>query len=216
MRVRHGRTNLELHEIRPGTGPGVLLLHELHGCAADWRAQPLAWPGPVYALDFSGHGESEVLSGGAYSCEILLGDADCALAECSATAVAGSGLGAYVALLLSGARPQAVRATLLMAGRGLAGGGDFPRFDRVWPAVDDDVSTSNNGRDPFLSYFDNDVRPADYAIAFASRAQSLILMQNDAEQPPWWKAVAGVAGTVIAADGIERAYAALARLATDA
>lgn len=211
MRVQHGRTNLELHEIRPGTGPGVLLLHELYGCAADWRAQPPAWPGPVYALDFSGHGESEVLSGGAYSCEMLLGDADCALAECSAAAVAGAGLGAYVALLLSGARPQTVRATLLMTGRGIAGGGDFPRFDRAWSRLDADVSTPNNGRDPFLEYFDYDVRPADYAIAFASRARSLILMNdNGSERPPWWKAVAGMPGTAIVDDGLEQAFAALA------
>src|SRR5262245_46616698 len=116
MRVQHGRTTLELHELQPGTGAGLLLLHELYGGATDWRQREIAWRGPVYALDFSGHGDSDSLRGGAYSCEILVGDADCALAQCDAVAVAGAGLGAYVALLLSGGRPQRVRATMLLPG----------------------------------------------------------------------------------------------------
>lgn len=213
MRLLHGRTALALHELQPGDGPALLLLHALHGSAADWRPLAGAWPGAVYALDFSGHGESAALHGGAYSCEMLLADADCALAHCEATAVAGSGLGAYIALLLSGARAQAVSATLLLPGRGLAGGGDFPRFERLLPKVADAVASPGEP-DPYLSYFENDVRPGDYAIAFAARARSLIMLDDAVDSPPWWKAVAAMPGTVTVLDGRERAFAELARRAT--
>ena len=36
------------------------------------------WPGPVYGLDFTGHGASTVPVGGGYSAEMLLADADTA------------------------------------------------------------------------------------------------------------------------------------------
>lgn len=210
MHLLHGRTTLALHELQPGAGPALLLLHELHGSAADWRAETITWPGPVYALDFSGHGESEALHGGAYSCEMLLADADCALAHCDASALAGIGLGAYIALLLSGARAQALSATLLLSGRGLAGGGNFPRFERLLPEVADKVPAAGRP-DPYLDYFENDVRPADYAIAFAARAQSLILLNDQPDQPPWWRAVATMPGTACITDNRERAFAELAR-----
>ena len=73
------------------------------------RAQGLAvpdfaadWPGPVYALDFTGHGRSDVPAGGGYSAEILLADADHALAHLGTATVVGRGLGAYIALMLGG------------------------------------------------------------------------------------------------------------------
>ena len=40
-----------------------------------------AWPGAVWGLDFTGHGASTVPVGGGYSAELLMGDADAALAE---------------------------------------------------------------------------------------------------------------------------------------
>ena len=65
------------------------------------------WPGPVWALDFTGHGASTVPRGGGYTAEVLMADADAALAHLGPATVLGRGLGAYVALLLAGARPRA-------------------------------------------------------------------------------------------------------------
>ncbi len=76
MRLHHGRTAIELYELQSQTGPGLLLVHELFGCADDWRQLLPLWNGPVYALDFCGHGRAESVRGGAYFAELLVGDAD--------------------------------------------------------------------------------------------------------------------------------------------
>ena len=55
-----------------------------------------------------------------------MGDADVALAHLGAATVLGRGLGAYVALLIAGARPHLVRGAVLCDGPGLAGGGIGP------------------------------------------------------------------------------------------
>lgn len=214
MRLPHGRTNLELHELQPGTGPGLLLLHELYGRSADWRRREIPWPGPVYALDFTGHGDSDVLRGGAYFCEMLTADADCALAHCDATALAGAGLGAYVALLLGGARHQRIRATLLLPGRGLAGGTHVPRFDNAPPLIDNDTPRGN-GSDPMLDYFERDIRPVDYASAFATHAQALFLWEGEAPaepRPPWWQAVRELSRSTVVTGGVKEGFADLARV----
>ena len=102
------------------TDTALLLLHGLGesspvGAARTWAAH---WPGPVAALDFTGHGHSTVPAGGGYTAEILLADADVALAELGAATLVGRGLGAYVALMLAGARPQQVRGAVLCDGPG--------------------------------------------------------------------------------------------------
>jgi pimeloyl-ACP methyl ester carboxylesterase len=211
MRFQHGRTMLELHELKGGRGAGLLLLHELYGCARDWGQIVDQWSGPVYALDFSGHGESEALRGGAYSCELLVADADCALALCEATALAGTGLGAYVALLLSGARPQQVQATLLIPGRGLAGGADFPRFDQMPPLREDDGPRVNGAADPLLRWFEHDVRPSDYARSYAVRARRLLFADNAAERPTWWRAACSAPPSVVVDRDVQHCFAELAR-----
>ena len=108
MRLQHARTALELHELSHRDGPSLLLLHALGGSSVDWSEAPALWPGRVYALDFSGHGRSEWVRGGVYLPEFLVADADIALAHIGAAALAGAGVGAYVALLLAGARHQQV------------------------------------------------------------------------------------------------------------
>ena len=45
------------------------------GCPTTWPR----WPGPVWALDLTGHGGSDVAVGAGYFCEILMGDVDTAL-----------------------------------------------------------------------------------------------------------------------------------------
>ena len=86
---------------RRATAPRPLLL--LHGLGERSRCHVFAgWPGPVYGLDFTGHGASTIPAGGGYSAEILLADADAAVRHLGEVTVAGRGLGAYVALLLAG------------------------------------------------------------------------------------------------------------------
>ena len=106
--VRHGKSELALHEIRGGHGPAALVLHGLGEHAACVLSDVVAdgWPGgAVWALDFLGHGQSTRPPGGGYTCETLMADADAALRHTGPATVFGRGLGAYVAVLISGARP---------------------------------------------------------------------------------------------------------------
>lgn len=192
MRIRHGRVSLELRERKAGQGTALLLLHALHGSGADWTDEVDAWPGPVLALDFSGHGSSGWVKGGAYYPELLAGDADAALARAGSAAVVGAGVGAWVALLLAGARPTRVQGALLLPGAGLAGGGALPDFDRESPAwlraggATEGMAVGDC--DPALAGLDEDVRPVDYASALAGTASRLFFVENGSELPPWWLA----------------------------
>ena len=188
MRIHHARTSIALHELAHGDGLPLLVLHALGGSSADWRELAPAWPGRVIGVDFSGHGESERLRGGAYWPELLLGDADVALEQLGSAAVAGTGLGAYVALLLAGSRPQSVPAALLLPGRGLAGGGPAPDFDRPFLSA---LTPSEHpplppGCDPMACALDLDPRPPEYASQFAAAARRLVLLEDDDPRPPWW------------------------------
>ena len=194
MKLVHGRVKLELHERRGGEGAPLLLLHALRGSSEDWGDEFEAWPGPVVALDFSGHGRSEWLTGGAYTPELLTADADAALAHLGRPAVvAGAGLGAYVALLLAGARPAQVSAALLLPGSGLAGGGAVPNVDSPGEEIADAAGASREPSvegmqaDPMLHVLDTDVRPTDYVEAIAAATHRLILLEDDRERPPWWR-----------------------------
>src|SRR5262249_3278934 len=94
MRITHGRIELELHELARRDGPRLLLLHTCSGSSEDWGEAPAAWPGSVYALDFTGHGRSDWLVGGGYYPELLAADADVALTHTGPVVIAGAGLGA--------------------------------------------------------------------------------------------------------------------------
>ena len=143
MKLVHGRVTLELYERRRGDGAPLLLLHALRSSSESWDGGFEAWPGPVYALDFSGHGRSKWLTGGAYTPELLTADADAALAHLDRPAVlVGAGLGAYVALLLAGARAAQVSAALLLPGPGLDGGGPLPDFDRPGEGLTHETAAS--------------------------------------------------------------------------
>ena len=187
MRIKHGRVSLELHELTRRSGLPVLLLHALYGSSADWGEAPATWPGAVFALDFAGHGHSESIVGGAYYPELLLGDADAALAQIGRAAVVGAGLGAYVALLLAGARRDTVPAALLLPGAGLAGGGAHPDFHGEFPKL---VAAPREAGecDPMVHSLDRDVRPVDYAEPFAHAARRLLLLEDGTPRPPWWEA----------------------------
>ena len=125
--LTHNRVSLALHHLRDGDGHALLLLHGLGEAApATVPSWVDSWQGPIAALDFTGHGESTIPVGGGYTAEILLADADIALAEFGPGTVFGRGLGAYIALQLAGSRPADVLGTILADGPGLAGGATFP------------------------------------------------------------------------------------------
>jgi pimeloyl-ACP methyl ester carboxylesterase len=193
-RVEHGRISLALHRLRDGAdgARSLLLLHGLGERSP--RALPpvyTAWPGAVFALDFTGHGESTVPQGGGYTPEVLMGDADAALGVLGRATIVGRGLGAYIALLLAGGRPNEVRGAILLDGPGLGGGGPAPGSPAVIyidPAADappDQYALAELTRDP---------RPPDYASAFARLAiQSSGLAEPISVaavgRPPWLEAV---------------------------
>jgi pimeloyl-ACP methyl ester carboxylesterase len=187
--LQHGRINLALHALGEGDGPALLLLHALYDSSRNWGDLPRHWPGPVYGLDFSGHGESDRISGGAYYAELLLGDADAALAQIGTAAVAGAGIGAYVALLLAGARPEQVAAALLLPGAGLRGGGEWPDFSAPFAKSLAAADADGGGEhDPFLRALESDVRPAGYAARFATAARKLLMAKLVDDAPEWWAA----------------------------
>jgi pimeloyl-ACP methyl ester carboxylesterase len=227
--VRHHRIDLALHRLRsPADGDGVgplLCLHGLGSRAAELPGAPLeAWPGPVWGLDFTGHGASTVPTGGGYSPELLVGDADHALGHLGPATVAGFGLGAYVGLLLAGARPTAVRGLLLADGPGIDGGRLEPRALALVPAPGPSAlaQPTGDGRpDPFaLAELAADVRPPAYALGYARAAIAggarPAIVVAAAARPPWLEAVVAEPGVADAggedgrvADGLRRLSAAI-------
>ena len=195
--LRHNRIELALHALRPGQGRPLLLLHGLGERSPATAPEALAtWPGPLYALDFTGHGASTVPSGGGYTCELLMADADAALARLGEATVLGRGLGAYVALLIAGGRPTQVRGAILCDGPGLAGGG--PGSASAWiPFVDRDQPAPP---DPFaLVELATDIRPPDYASIFARQAAQFSGLARPisvcaCERPDWLVAVVNELG----------------------
>ena len=208
--LRHNVVDLALHTLREGTGAGTdtpLLL--LHGLGERTPAEPppwtATWRGPVVGLDFTGHGASTVPIGGGYSAEVLMGDADAALAQLGPSAVAGRGLGAYIALLIAGARPSLVRGAALLDGPGLAGGGDGPVFSALLQIP----GGPHSAPDPWaLAELSRDVRPADYASSFARLALAVPdrrhpLVVAARVRPPWLEAVVNEPGVVEAPSSAE-------------
>jgi pimeloyl-ACP methyl ester carboxylesterase len=192
LRLRHARIELALHELRSGLGRALLLLHGLGERSPQAPpAHAAAWPGPVFALDFAGHGASDASRGGGYTAEVLMGDADTALRQLGKATLLGRGLGAYVALLLAGARPAHVRGAVLSDGLGLAGGG----AEAATPSLVYPNPGALSPPDPFaLVELSRDVRPPDYATAFVRQANELSGLERPiavccAEKPDWLEAV---------------------------
>jgi pimeloyl-ACP methyl ester carboxylesterase len=198
--VRNGLVALALHDLGGDAAePRLLLLHGLGEQTPAARPPWIAgWPGPVWGLDFTGHGASTRPAGGGYTAEMLMADADAALAEIGPSTVAGRGLGAYIALLVSGARPTLVRGAVLADGPGMWGGGPVPS-SIVLSAVRAGVDGTP---DPWaLAELSRDVRPPDYATGFARQATQLSglewpLAVCARARPPWLAAVAAEPGVM--------------------
>lgn len=190
--LTHNRVELALHTLREADGRTLLLLHGLGesspsgvpGYAADWR-------GRVVALDFTGHGASTLPSGGGYTAELLMADADIAIEHLGEVTIVGRGVGAYIALLIAGARSEWVHGAVLADGPGLSGGPSVPTSQPVvaLPAV---ASTP----DPYaIVELGRDLRPPDYAATFArmcvqaSRLDEPLVV-TAAFRPEWLTAVA--------------------------
>jgi len=195
--LTHNRIELALHVLRDGGEDRTLLL--LHGLGESSPATvpgfAAAWPGRIMALDFTGHGASTLPSGGGYTAELVMADADIAIQHLGPVTIVGRGLGAYIALLVAGARTELVLGAVLADGPGLSGGPSVPTTQPVVvvPAV---ASTP----DPYaLVELGRDLRPPDYAATFARLAVQASeldepLIVTAAFRPEWLAAVAAEPG----------------------
>lgn len=217
-RIPHGDLELALHEVRSpdsraASAPRLLLVHGLGGSSRDWLARDAAaleaWPGAILALDLAGHGESDARPGGAYTPELFAADVDAALAAVGPCHLAGEGLGAWVCLLVAGARRELVPAALLLPGAGLAGGGALPGAGIV-PDVVVTTRRSPGEADPLTHACALDIRPIDYAQAFATAARTLLVVPGVEPGPPWLDAVLVTPGVRTVAPDRAGAFAALA------
>ncbi len=201
--LRHNRIDLALHKLRDGvgglggSGRPLLMLHGLGERSPEAVPDYLdAWSGPVWSLDFTGHGASTIPAGGGYFAEVLMGDADAALSHLGPATVYGRGLGAYVALLVAGARPELVRGAVLDDGPGLSGGGIEPGTSYIQT----EDFTTPGPPDPFaLLELSRDIRPRDYAMTFSRQASTLsgldvAIAVVGSVRPPWLEAVANEPG----------------------
>ena len=194
--ITHNRVKLALHTLRASDGPALLLLHALGDQSPETvPADVAAWPGPVYALDFTGHGASTIPNGGGYTAEVLMGDADMALSMTGAAMVLGRGLGAYIAVMIAGGRPDLVRGAILCDGAGIGGGGDKPGA-----LVVRGVPGRATSPDPFaLVELSSDLRPPEYVARFAELAAEHSGLETPIaiscrSRPDWLKAVLATMG----------------------
>lgn len=197
--VRHGKSRLALHLLREGWGRPLLLLHGLGERTPDEVPDHLrAWPGPVYGLDLTGHGASTLPRGGGYTAEILMADVDAALEHLGSATIYGRGLGAYLALLISGGRPDRVRGVILDDGPGLVGGGIRPGS----PHIAEVHRSGPSSPDVYaLAELSRDVRPPDYAVEFVRQAIEWSGLEAPIAvctvvRPEWLAAVADEPGVI--------------------
>ena len=205
--LTHNRISLALHTLRDGEGHALLLLHGLGEQSATTAPSFTAdWAGPVMALDFTGHGASTMPVGGGYTAEILLADADAALTHLGEATIVGRGLGAYVGLLLAGARAEQVHGIVLADGPGLSGGPSVPTSQPVFALESVDTTP-----DPYaLVELGRDLRPPDYAATFTRMAVQRSSLDEPVTvvarfRPQWLRAVTeepGVAEASSIADAL--------------
>lgn len=198
--LQHNRVTLALHAIRPGSGRPLLLLHGLGEDAANMASLPVSWNGPVWALDFTGHGQSSVPRGGGYSCEILMADADVALRHLGEpVTIVGRGLGGYIAFLIACARPTLVRGAVIIDGPGLAGGAVHTTSSTEIASVGQRTGATP---DPWaLIELSRDARPPTYATTFARLAATNSGIDDPIAvsckvAPPWIEAISAEPGVM--------------------
>ena len=183
--LRHNKVDLALHHLRDAsddTSRPLLLLHGLGertpATVPHWVD---SWTGSIVGLDFTGHGASTVPAGGGYTAELLLGDADAALAALVDSSpdgkitVIGRGLGANIALQLAGARAAQVHGAIMLDGPGLAGGPTGPTSQSFFT-----LPAGETAPDPYaLVELGRDLRPPDYVRSFVQ----LAIAGSDVDEP---------------------------------
>lgn len=199
VHLQHNRITLALHQLREGTGRPLLLLHGLGEKGVNMSNIDCVWNGPVWALDFTGHGDSTVPRGGGYSSEILMADVDIALRHLGPCTLLGRGIGAYIAFLISGARPALVRGAVLVDGPGIAGGPihatSTGEFTSPGPRV-------GHAPDPWALFeLSRDARPPNYALTFIGLAKAGSGIEDPIAvtctvNPPWVEAIRAEAGVL--------------------
>lgn len=192
--VVHNRIRLALHTLRAGGGRSLLILHGLGeatpAAIPPWLAE---WPGPIHGLDFTGHGDSDVPTGGGYTAELLIADTDAALAALGETTVYGRGLGGYVGLLAAAARPELVCGLIIDDGPGLSGGSPAPGSPVAARAFGVGAGATP---DPWALFeLARDVRPPEYALTMLRLAVARSRLDEPVtvvarRRPPWLAAVA--------------------------
>ena len=197
--LRNGSLRLALHTLADGQGRPLLLLHGLGEQSPRTRpAWTAAWKGPVLALDFTGHGLPDVPVSGGYTPEGLMSDVDAVLAERGPVTLVGRGFGAWVGLLVAGARTSLVHGVVLFDGSGLVGGGSQPPtpYVNVLPA------SGATTPDPYaLLELSRDPRPPDYALDYVrfiledSELDAPIVVSSRI-RPEWLAAVAADIGVI--------------------
>lgn len=209
--LQHNKVHLALHALKQpenndDQASPLLVLHGL-GESAHTPTPPWdEWAGPVWGLDFTGHGASDVPRGGGYTAETLMSDVDVALAEIGRATLLGRGLGAYVALLVAGARPELTNGVVLTDGPGLTGGGEGPQSSTWFLPADAD----GRAPDPYALYeLSHDVRPSDYAISFLQFLLNKSVLETPLvvsakNRPPWLAAVAKDPGVIC--ETLEQAF----------
>lgn len=206
--LRHNRVDLALHKVRDGNGRALLLLHGLGESsdsviAALGHSLPVKWNGPVWALDFTGHGASSVPAGGGYSAEILMADVDIALRHLGEVTIVGRGLGGYIGFLAAGARPALVRGVVIVDGPGLAGG---PIHVTSTPEITSGGARTGTTPDPWaLIELSRDARPPNYAVTFARLAMNGSGLDEPIAvacrvTPPWIEAIKAEPGVMVDVD----------------
>lgn len=196
--LQHNRVTLALHEVRQGVGRPLLMLHGLGEDARNMSRLAVNWTGPVWALDFTGHGDSTVPRGGGYSAEILMADVDIVLRHIGEATILGRGLGGYVAFLVAGARPQLVKGAVIIDGPGLAGGAI-----QVTSSSEIAVAArTGQAPDPWaLIELSRDARPPNYAVTFVRLATTGSHLEEPIAvackvNPPWIEAISAEPGVV--------------------
>ncbi|MEX1217717.1 MAG: alpha/beta hydrolase [Acidimicrobiales bacterium] len=194
-----GSLKLALHTLAEGEGRPLLLLHGLGEQSPTSRPSwTNVWNGPVLALDFTGHGQSDIPVSGGYTPEGLISDVDAVLAHRGPVTIVGRGFGAWIGLLIAGARTPLVHGVVLFDGSGIVGGGAQPPTPYVNVLPASGVRTP----DPYaLLELSRDPRPADYALDYVR----FVLEDSEIEhpivvsariRPDWLTAVAADIGVI--------------------
>lgn len=174
------------------------MLHGLGDSSAHMAEIPVSWKGSIWALDFTGHGDSTVPRGGGYSAEILMADVDIALRHIGPATILGRGIGGYIGFLIAGARPHLVRGVVIVDGPGLAGGA-------IQATSSSEIAiTARPGTTPdpwALIELSRDARPPNYAITFVQLARTGSSLDEPIAvtckvTPPWIEAIRAEAGVM--------------------